>query len=234
MTKEKRKPLEPQRPFYDEEGYTGINPYLPRTLQQYPEKVINPLEGINRKGKWNEWSKGKELHLEIGPGKGKFVTEYAVKNPDVNVIAVEMKFRRFYKVAKKLAAAKADNGYVMRFDANYLNFIFDEAELDQLFMFFPDPWWNKKKHYHMRMVTPEFLDVVYKILKPGGAFDIKTDHELYYNHMLDMIGNSPFTITRQSRDLANSEYAADNIETIFEEKFRERGIKAHYVRIEKL
>jgi len=47
MTKVKHKPLEPQRPFYDEDNYSkGLNPYLPRTLTQYPERVINPMEGI--------------------------------------------------------------------------------------------------------------------------------------------------------------------------------------------
>jgi len=235
MTKERHKPKEPQRPFYDEDGYRGrVNPYLPRALTQYPERVINPMEGFERKGKWDKWCKGKELHLEIGPGKGKFVTEYSVANPDVLMIAMEMKFRRFYKVAKRLAAAGADNGYAMRFDANYLNFIFAEAELDQLFMYFPDPWWNKKRHYHMRMCTPEFLDVVYKILKPGGAFDIKTDHDIYYRDMLKMIADTPFKITKETTDLHNSEYAKGNIETIFEEKFRERGITANYVRIEKI
>lgn len=233
MSKERRKPTEPKRPFYDEDIYRIKNPFLGMVMAEYPERLVHPSEALERRGQWKDWTQGRPLHVEIGPGKGKFATEYALAHPEAVFLAIENKFKRMYKVAKRFASNGADNAYMLRFDGNFLRHLFAPGEVAHLFLQFPDPWWKKERHKFMRMVTPEFLEMTFEVLKPGGIFDIKTDHRLYFEEILSHVAESPFRLTRETRDLAHSSYAEGNIETIFEEKFRERGLPAYYLRIEK-
>lgn len=233
MTKVRSKPLEPKRPYYDEPGYIVGNPYLTRALEEAPDRLVPPSEAVARRGQWKTWTRGRPLHVEIGPGKGRFFQNYSLAHPEFVTLAIEIKFRRIYKVARKLVDVGVTNGYVLRFDANYLTWLFAPGEVDAILLQFPDPWYSKTRHEFMRMVTPEFLEQLAAVLAPGGYFEMKTDHPLYFDEVTELFAASPFTIIRHTRDLHASPWAQGNIETIFEEKFRLRGLPTHYLRVEK-
>ncbi len=224
------KPSQPRRPFYDEEGYDKTNPYLDRVLERYPERLIHPTQALARKGHWREWSEGRPIHVEIGPGKGRFITEYALAHPEAAVIGIEIRFQRFYRVSKRLHEAGAFNGYMMRFDANYLDFIFAPGELDHVFLQFPDPWAGKNRHRYLKMLDDTFAAKLHHLLAPGGVFEVKTDHQERFGEYVKTMQNSAFDLVCHTRDLVHSDIAHDNIETIFEEKFRERGLPACYLK----
>ena len=230
MVKTCRKPSQPRRPFYDEEGYVRRNPYLLRVLDEYPERLIPPSEAIGRRGRWKEWAEGRPLHVEIGPGKGKFITAYSLAHPDVRVLGIELKFRRLFKTAKRLTEAAAFNCRLIRFDANFLSHLFAPNEVERIFVFFPDPWWKKERQRFRSLITASYLAQVFDILTPGGALEIKTDHPERYEEYCRAVAESAFSLSRSTPDLARSEWATDNIETIFEEKFHQRGITTGYIR----
>jgi len=229
MPKQRSKPSAPRRPFYDEPGYLRPNPYIDRLLKEYPERVVNPMQAVARKGAWREWARGRAIHLEIGPGKGKFLAEHALANPQAVALGLELKFRRCYKIAKRLTDAGAQNGWLIRFDAEFLDWIFGPNELEKIFLLFPDPWWKRERQRFRHIVTPRFLAMIHDILIPGGQLIVKTDHQERFTQMLEEIAQSPLTLLHETRDLAHSPYAEGNIETIFEEKFRLRGIPACYL-----
>ncbi len=233
MAKERQKPTQPRRPFYDEPGYTRCNPYLLRVKEQFPERLVHPCEAMERRGHWDDWCQGRPLHVEIGPGKGRFITEYALANPEVCVLGIEIKFRRVYKVAKRLTQAGATNAFMLRFDANFLPFIFAAGELSKVMVFFPDPWAAKERQRYRRMVDGPFLEALTDLLVSGGRFELKTDHQERFGEYLDDLRNSPLQLLAETRDLAHSSYVEHNIRTIFERKFDERDIPACYMLAEK-
>jgi tRNA (guanine-N7-)-methyltransferase len=229
----RQKPAEPKRPFYDDPGYRIGNPYLTRALEETEDRLVHPSVAVDRRGAWKEWTQSRPLHVEIGPGKGRFFRDYCLANPECVALAIEIKFQRMYKVSKKIKEAGIENGYMLRFDANYLTSLFASDEVDAIMLQFPDPWYKKARHFHNRMVTESFLAQLFDVLSPGGYFEIKTDHPLYFEEVSQLFYTSPFEIVRHTNDLHNSQWNEGNIETIFEEKFRLRGIKAHYLRAQK-
>ncbi len=229
MPREKIKPPTPKLPFYDEEGYLKRNPYIDRVLHDYPERLVHPSDAVRRKGSWRRWTAGRPLHVEIGPGKGRHIAEYSLAHPEAIVLGIELKFRRFYRIAERLTRTGAKNAFVLRFDANYLDWVFGGEDVSKVMVFFPDPWWNKKKQRYKRLITEEFVRGVHDFLTPGGLLEIKTDHPLRFEEYLELVRESPLSLRRQSRDLVHSPYVEENIETIFETKFREQGLPTHYL-----
>lgn len=229
MAKKKQKPIKPFRPFYDEEGYKKRNPYIDRVILEYPERIIHPTEATKRKGYWRNWSGNRPIFLEIGPGKGRHLVEHALRFPESVMLGVEVKFRRFYKVAKRIAKAQADNAFMIRFDANFLDSLFDEGEIAEVYVLFPDPWWKKERQQFNRLIDEQFIENVHRILQSGGGLIIKTDHAERFKEYVEFVRNSPFILERKTDDLAKSPYDGQNIQTIFETKFRERGLPVHYL-----
>ena len=230
MARINRKPDKPFYPFYDRQPKRRPNPYLDRVMAEYPGRLIHPSEAVERRGSWREWASGRPLHIEIGPGKGRHITEYSIAHQDAIALGIEIKFRWLYKVAKRLELNGVKNGYVLRFDANFLSWLFAPEELSGAMIFFPDPWWLKARHRFRRLITPDFLDDIYRILEPGGILEIKTDNKGRFSEHLSDISASSFMLTDHTEDLASSRYNEGNIETIFETKFREKGIPICYLR----
>jgi len=233
MPRERIKPSGPDRPFYDEEGYLLRNPYLPKLLEDFPRRVIHPTQALARKGQWKTWLGGKPLHLEVGPGKGRWFTDYALAHPEAAMLGIEVKFRRVYKIAKRLDYYQVPDAWLLRFDGNYLDWVFGENEVDAMFVHFPDPWWKKERQRYRGMVTPEFIAKAEHFLAPGGHLTLKTDHPERFEMMQEAVRTSSLKILAETTDLAHSPYVKDNIETIFEEKFRLRGIPTCYLLAEK-
>ncbi len=233
MTKIRKKPDRPMAPFYDSQGFFTYNPYLKRMLDEFPERVINPSDAVALKGKWQERSKGKPLHLEIGCGKGRFISKYAKTNTDKFTIGIELKIKRLYLIAKKLSRVENPDAYVIQFDGSYLDMVFEENELDKVFLFFPDPWFKKERQGHNRLVTDNFLEMIFKILKPGGRFEMKTDHKEYFPLVVELFENTKFNILRKTEDLHQSPWNEGNIMTEFETLFAGKGKTCQYILVEK-
>lgn len=229
MVKSKIRPRQMARPFYDEPGYLVRNPYALRVQADYPERIIAPSVAVTRHGAWNTPDDPRPLDVEIGTGKGRFITEYSLQNPQRRVLGIELRFRRLHKVAKRLTETGADNAWLLRFDGACLRQVFAPGEIERFFIFFPDPWMNKDYQSFRRLIDAEFLLMVHELLAPGGEFHYKTDQRFYWENTLELLASSPLTLVASTDNLAESPYAAGNIEDYFEEKFRKRGLPAHYV-----
>ena len=92
------------------------------------------------KGTWSSLFQDQNpLHIEIGMGKGQFIHQLAEKNPQINYIGIEMYSSVLYRALEKRAETDLNNLYFLRFDAKYLEEIFDNGEVGRIYLNFSDP-----------------------------------------------------------------------------------------------
>ncbi|ANF56711.1 tRNA (guanosine(46)-N7)-methyltransferase TrmB [Halotalea alkalilenta] len=129
--------------------------------------------------------------VEIGFGMGASLLEQARRQPEVDFIGIEVHPPGVGKLLDELDKAGIENVRVFREDAlKVLDESLPAASIDLLQLFFPDPW-PKKKHHKRRIVQPEFVARVKRVLKPGGRFHMATDWEAYAEHMAQVMRDAP-------------------------------------------
>jgi len=224
----KPKTNELDRAFGDSFEYTHDNPYHDK-LAVFDEFVLRDCEAEENATRWNKRAFNKEapLHTEIGTGYGHFMIDYTQKNPNINFIGLDHRFKRSFHLAKRLSTLEFKNFKYLRGRGERLGHIFGESELTKIFYFFPDPW-PKSRHHKKRLFQKRFLDEVYKVLKTEGEFLIKTDHDGYFEWMCNVLEDEDrFDITFQTFDLRNDhpEHFLSSFITKFEKIFIDKGIK---------
>lgn len=189
-------------------------------LQQYPEFVIaNPKEW---KGRWQEcFGNQQPIQIEIGMGKGRFITEMAKANPKINYIGIDMQVSVVSFALDKLVAQDIPNLKLLHVDGSALTDYFSDGEIDQIYLNFSDPW-PKKKHEKRRLTYKSFLAVDEQILRPEGEIHFKTDNQGLFEYSLASFSQYGLRLKQVWLDLHASEYK-ENILTEYEEKFAAKG-----------
>ncbi|MEN8774501.1 MAG: tRNA (guanosine(46)-N7)-methyltransferase TrmB [Akkermansiaceae bacterium] len=132
------------------------------------------------------------LEIDLGCGDGKFTLEMAEYYPDRNFLAVERLLGRVRKVCRGAEKRGLKNVRVLRLESLYtLEWLLPESCVNRLHLLCPDPW-PKAKHHRRRLFQKPFLDAVVRVLRPGGEFLFKTDHDEYFEwseeHLKDYPG----------------------------------------------
>ena len=131
------------------------------------------------------------LIVEIGPGMGDSLAPMAAARPEADVLAFEVYQPAVARILAKLAARQVSNVRVLQADAtDGLRQLPDEFRIDELWMFFPDPW-PKTKHHKRRLLTTEFADLVAARLRPGGRWRLATDWADYAEQMRRVLDAHP-------------------------------------------
>lgn len=179
----------------------------------------------NLKGEWvNAFPSPQPLCLEIGTGKGDFITAMAEKYPHLNFIGVEMAESVLYTAAQKTAAKELANVRLLVFDAKNLSDIFAPGEIQSLYINFCDPW-PKLRHAKRRLTYSSFLTMYRQILIPNGKLCFKTDNMPLFEFSLEQFRAAGLDIISCTRDLYGEGDAVDNVPTEYEKKFSGRGVK---------
>lgn len=132
-----------------------------------------------------------ELVLEIGFGNGEQLLFAAGNEPHRNFIGIEVHTPGVGRALNGIALAKLDNVRLYRHDAvEILNQDIADAALDEVRIYFPDPW-HKKRHHKRRLIQPEFIALLCRKLKPGGLLHLATDWQAYVEHMWQVCDNEP-------------------------------------------
>lgn len=190
------------------------------TIQENPFVIQNPQE---YKGRWKELCpEAKELHIEIGMGKGKFLMELARRNPEIHYIGIEMYSSVLVRALEKMEEAPLDNVHFIRINAEYLGDVFDKGEVDRIYLNFSDPW-PKDRHAKRRLTSRQFLARYDQYLKADGKIIFKTDNRALFDFSLEEVDASGWTLELCTFDLHHSEYLEGNIMTEYEEKFVAKG-----------
>jgi len=170
----------------------------------------------------------KELHLEIGCGKGAFILELARRNPEVLYVAVEYCREAMLLAVEKLAREGLGNVLFLNADAAKLAEYFAPGEVCRIYLNFSDPW-PKARHAKRRLTAPGFLAVYREILKEGGYIRQKTDNVLLFESSLESYAACGWRCEDICRDLHNSPWAEDNILTEYEINFSGKGLTINAV-----
>lgn len=195
-------------------------PWAKDKLAEYPQYVISEPEKY--KGKWNEaFDKDQPLHIEIGTGKGRFITGMAKANPDINYIGIELAESVIVTALDRIIEEELPNIKLLNVNANDLRDYFEKGEVNRVYLNFSDPW-PKKRHAKRRLTYRSFLDIYEDILVDKGEIHFKTDNQGLFESSLMSFSDYGMLLTFVSLDLHNSDFEG-NIMTEYEEKFSSRG-----------
>ena len=182
--------------------------------------VHNPEE---MKGKWSElFDNDNPIHIEVGMGKGRFLMELAQLNPDINYIGIEKYSSVLIRAIEKREEVELSNLYFIRMDAEDINEVFAEGEIDQIYLNFSDPW-PKDRHAKRRLTSHQFLQRYDQFLKKDGVVIFKTDNKDLFDFSLEEVPVAGWKLENSTYDLHNSEYNEGNVMTEYEEKFSSMG-----------
>jgi len=168
----------------------------------------------------------KKIYLEIGMGKGDFISRLASLDLDNIYIGVELSMSVLATAIKKIKAYEEENNinlnnlYFMSFDAIKLEEYFEKGQVEKLYLNFSDPW-PKKKHAKRRLTYKDFLEKYKNVLIKNGVIEFKTDNRLLFEFSLVSMQNFGMTFTEVYLDLHKTDIF--NIVTEYENKFSVNG-----------
>ncbi|WP_404329578.1 tRNA (guanosine(46)-N7)-methyltransferase TrmB [Mesobacillus maritimus] len=195
-------------------------PWAEDKLLECPQYVVHEPE--QQRGKWSEvFAVEQPLHIEIGTGKGRFITEMAKANPNVNYIGIELQKSVIVSALDRLIEAELPNCKLMNVDAAELGKYFAPGDVDRVYLNFSDPW-PKTRHEKRRLTYKSFLAVYEEILGKKGEIHFKTDNQGLFEYSLMSFSQYGLLLKFVSLDLHQSDYEG-NIMTEYEEKFSSRG-----------
>ncbi|GAA0739580.1 tRNA (guanosine(46)-N7)-methyltransferase TrmB [Clostridium oceanicum] len=193
--------------------------------------VENPSDS---KGDWNNvFKNNNEIHLELGCGRGQFVTNLATKNRNINYIGVDLKDEVIVYAIRKVEKAERedksniDNARFITMNIMGIADVFDENEVGKIYINFCNPW-PKARHNKRRLTHNNFLKEYKKFLKPEAEIWFKTDDKGLFEDSLEYFKESGFKVTYSTYDLHNSDFR-ENVKTEYEEKFSKMGMNIMFL-----
>jgi tRNA (guanine-N7-)-methyltransferase len=132
------------------------------------------------------------LEVDIGCGDGAFLVARAAQFPDRNFLGLEKLGGRIRRGCKKASRLGLTNVRFLRIESGYaMQYLLPPAVAEIVHLLFPDPW-PKSKHRRRRIVTPDFLALVHRVLAPDGRFRIATDQQNYFEKIRELISPATF------------------------------------------
>ena len=200
--------------------------------------VIQParqevLDGFALKGKWNtHFENNNPIILELGCGKGEYTIALARKNPNINYIGIDLKGERFWRGAKTAIEENLSNVVFIRTQIELIDLLFEENEVSEIWITFPDPQikYTRTKH---RMTTTPFLKKYHHVLKPEGVVNLKTDSEFMHGYTLGLLHGEGHEVIYAHHDVyknAHSPTEVVNTQTFYESQYLEKGKAITYIK----
>lgn len=201
-------------------------PWVDEAIHEYDDFVYpkDRPAGESEKGRWQEiFGRRAPIFVELGTGKGDFISQMAELHPEVNFIGIEMQQDVLITAARKVREKGLRNVRLLVFDIAGLKMIFAYGEVSRFYVNFCDPW-PKKRHAKRRLTHRNFLACYQDLLLSGGKLFFKTDNRLLFDFSLEEFEAAGLPVTDVSYDL-HAEERPDNVMTEYERKFSGRGEK---------
>lgn len=234
------------------------NPYIDKVKSHI--NIINEVEKIYlNKEKWNKyfWNNN-EIFLEVWTWLWNFFSKEVQKNPNINFLWMEIKYKRLYIWAEKSlwnlnnytsnwvrlkwALEKNLDEWNWKENVNFallkdfwenIDKIFGLGEVSKSYIFFPDPWAKKKRWLKNRLLQTHFLNNLFLITKEWWKAIIKTDHLEYFEFILEELKQTEWKINKKSFDWENDDNFNNEETTEFQQLFRWQDIKINYLELQK-
>ncbi len=162
------------------------------------------------------------LHIEIGCGKGGFITETAALHPEINYIAIEKVSNVIVLAMEKAKERELENLKFIRGDFAVIAPEFPDRSVDRIYLNFSDPW-PKNGYAKRRLTHGSFLEQYARILRTGGEIHFKTDNRALFDFSLEAFRQNGFSLKNVSFDLP-PDAADENVMTEYERRFRAMGV----------
>lgn len=163
--------------------------------------------------------------MEIGCGKGQFACEYAKRNPDKNIIAIECVPTVLVEACERVQKEGIENIRFLEMKAEYLPLFIREKTICEIYLNFSTPF-PKSRHESHRLTSKGFLDIYKKLLCDDGFIAQKTDSQGFFEYSLESFSQNGFVLSEISLDLHKSDFEG-NIVTEYEQKFVDMGLPIH-------
>lgn len=193
---------------------------------QLSEYTVNEPEKY--KGRWKEFfGNDNPVYIEVGMGKGKFITEMAQLHPEINFIGIEKYSSVLIRAIEKRKELEINNLMFIRMDAENIEDVFEKNEVAGIYLNFSDPW-PKDRHAKRRLTSRQFLARYDKILAGDGVIEFKTDNRDLFDFSLEEAPEAGWEIIASTYDLhADEKMSEENVMTEYEEKFSSKGNPIH-------
>lgn len=184
--------------------------------------VFTEPEGM--KGTWSEvFSNDNPIRIEIGMGKGKFISTLAQLNPDINYVGIEKYSSVLLRAVEKQDELQLPNLRFIRMDAEAITEVFGEGEVDRIYLNFSDPW-PKDRHAKRRLTSRQFFARYNTILKKDGLVEFKTDNKPLFDFSVEEVKEAGWNLKEVTYDLHNDARLNEgNVMTEYEERFSQAG-----------
>lgn len=217
----KGKSLKKSQQGYIEQDLDGLSPG-PVSWEDNPQRDPLDLQGL---------FDGKPVWLEIGFGGGEHLVHQAAQNPDVGIIGCEPYINGVAMLLGKIRRAGVRNLAIHPGDVRDMFDVLEEASIDRAFLLYPDPW-PKSRHHRRRFVTPEHLEPLARVLKPGAMFRVATDIEDYVRQTLEQVPQFGFEWLAEGPEDWRQPWN-DWLSTRYEQKALREGRTPHYLTFRK-
>ena len=179
--------------------------------------VFTEPEGM--KGAWKEvFSNDNPIRIEIGMGKGKFISTLAQLNPDINYVGIEKYSSVLLRAVEKQDELQLPNLRFIRMDAEAITEVFGEGEVDRIYLNFSDPW-PKDRHAKRRLTSRQFFARYNTILKKDGLVEFKTDNKPLFDFSVEEVKEAGWNLKEVTYDLHNDKRLNEG----YEERFSQAG-----------
>lgn len=197
-------------------------------VQPSTEQVLDRNHPL--KGHWGQQMFGNDnpIVLELGCGKGEYTTALAERFPEKNYIGIDIKGARLWKGAKYATTHNLRNVAFIRTRIEFIESLFDENEVSEIWITFADPQEKKPKK---RLTHPLFLERYRHFLKNDGIIHLKTDSRLLHFFTLETAKQNNLTVLDHNEDIYGSGRADEllSIKTFYESNFLAQGVRITYV-----
>lgn len=169
------------------------------------------------------------LYIEIGSGKGEFISQYSIQHPDWNFLGFEGREKRIRNILKKISPAQHTNVRIVRLmvDANIASVLPPES-VRGVFIQHPDPW-PKRRHYKRRLFQQDFLDALAKVMLLEAQVHVSTDHEEYANWIAEAFVRNPHYLSLRDEIIQKDPSLDDHVATWYETEQRRQGFTPNYM-----
>lgn len=186
--------------------------------------VIPEEQMMDMAGKWAQvFENNHPIHVEIGMGKGQFIHAMAKLHPDINYVGVEKYSTVLLRAVQKMEQEELPNLIFLRMDAEDVDKVFGEGEVDKIYLNFSDPW-PKDRHAKRRLPSREFLARYDKIMRKDSRLEFKTDNRDLFDFAVEELEPAGWQADVITYDLhADEKLMEGNVMTEYEEKFSSMG-----------
>lgn len=199
-------------------------PWAVKLVNEHPESVLqnpDPEEKID----WQKrFGNDHPIEIEVGSGKGQFITTLAEQHPEINYVALEIQTTAAGIILRTKLERNLTNLQILRGDAADIDAFFPKNSTNVIYLNFSDPW-PKTRHEKRRLTYKSFLEKYRYVLTDDGHLEFKTDNAGLFSYSVQSMNNFGMHFDFVSVDLHHEkpEIVEKNIETEYEHKFAAKG-----------